>query len=109
MGSPRSQAGTYWNKTQNVHLTPPGAERTVVLWTPWVDRPEDRLSGRLEWYDSILSRFTWQASGQAIEARLGRNGHATSKIVGYRGTSIDGEAPEILGDIARNHPARLAE
>jgi hypothetical protein len=58
----RSQAGTFWNKTQNVHLTPPGAERTVVLWTPWVDRPEDRLSGRLEWYDSILTRVTWQAT-----------------------------------------------
>src|SRR6185436_7994185 len=28
-GLARSQAGTYWNKTQNVHLTPPGAERTV--------------------------------------------------------------------------------
>jgi hypothetical protein len=27
----RSQAGTYWNKTQNVHLTPPGAEQTVVV------------------------------------------------------------------------------
>jgi outer membrane receptor protein involved in Fe transport len=61
-GLARSQAGTYWNKTQSVHLTPPGAERTVVLWTPWVDRPEDRLSGRLEWYDSILTRITWQAS-----------------------------------------------
>ncbi len=58
----RSQAGTYWNKTQNVFLTPPGAERKVVLWTPWVDRPQDRLSGRLEWYDSILSRVTLQAS-----------------------------------------------
>jgi hypothetical protein len=61
-GLVRSQAGTYWNKTQNVHLTPPGAERTVVLWTPWTDRPEDRLSGRLEWYDSILTRITWQAT-----------------------------------------------
>src|SRR5262245_5108270 len=63
-GLARSQAGTYWNKTQNIHLTPPGAERTVVLWTPWVDRPEDRLSGRLEWYDSILSRVTWQATSK---------------------------------------------
>jgi hypothetical protein len=61
-GLSRSQAGTFWNKTQNVFLTPPGAERKVVLWTPWTDRPEDRNSGRLEWYDSILTRITWQAS-----------------------------------------------
>jgi hypothetical protein len=61
-GLARSQAGTFWNKTQNVFLTPPGAERKVVLWTPWVDRPEDRHSGRLEWYDSILARVTWQAT-----------------------------------------------
>jgi outer membrane receptor protein involved in Fe transport len=61
-GVVRSQAGTYWNKTQNEHLTPPGAARTVVKWTPWVDRPEDRMSGRLEWYDSIISRVTWQAT-----------------------------------------------
>ena len=61
-GVARSQAGTYWNKTQNEYLTPPGAEYKVVKWTPWVDRPEDRLSGRLEWYDSVLTRITWQAT-----------------------------------------------
>jgi hypothetical protein len=61
-GLVRSQAGTFWNKTQDVHLTPLGAQRTVVLWTPWVDRPEDRMSGRLEWYDSILTRITYQAT-----------------------------------------------
>jgi hypothetical protein len=61
-GIARSQAGTYWNKTQSEYLTPPGAAYKVVKWTPWVDRPEDRMSGRLEWYDSILSRVTWQAS-----------------------------------------------
>jgi hypothetical protein len=61
-GLSRSQAGTFWNKTQNVFLTPPGAQNKVVLWTPWVDRPEDRNSGRLEWYDSILSRITYQAT-----------------------------------------------
>jgi outer membrane receptor protein involved in Fe transport len=61
-GLVRSQAGTFWNKTQNVFLTPPGAERKVVQWTPWVERPEDRMSGRLEWYDSILTRITWQAT-----------------------------------------------
>jgi hypothetical protein len=63
-GVARGQAGVYWNKTQDVFLTPPTAERKVVLWTPWVDRPIDRLSGRLEWYQSILSRVTWQATSK---------------------------------------------
>src|SRR5262245_11664686 len=49
-GVSRTQAGVYWNKTQNEYLTPPGAQYNVVKWTPWVDRPEDRSSGRLEWY-----------------------------------------------------------
>jgi len=61
-GVARGQAGVYWNKTQNVYLTPADADRKVVLWTPWIDRPVDRLSGRLEWYQSILSRVTWQAT-----------------------------------------------
>jgi outer membrane receptor protein involved in Fe transport len=61
-GVARSQAGTYWNQTQNEYLTPPGAQYKVVKWTPWVDRPEDRMSGRLEWYDSVLTRITWQAT-----------------------------------------------
>jgi hypothetical protein len=61
-GVARGQAGVYWNKTQNVYLTPAGADRKVVLWTPWIDRPIDRLSGRREWYQSILSRVTWQAT-----------------------------------------------
>ncbi|MQA31170.1 MAG: hypothetical protein GEU82_15275 [Luteitalea sp.] len=61
-GFSRKHAGVFWNKTQNVELTPPGAERVVVLWTPWVDRPDDRASGRWEWYDSQLVRMTWQAS-----------------------------------------------
>ena len=52
-GIARTQAGAYWNKTQSTFLTPPGAERKVVLWTPWTDRPEDVDSGRREWYDSI--------------------------------------------------------
>jgi hypothetical protein len=61
-GFARAGAGTYWNKTQDVRLTPPGAEFTVVQWTPWVDRPLDEYSGRLEWYQSFLGRLTWQAS-----------------------------------------------
>ena len=61
-GVARTQAGTFWNQTQNEFLTPPGADYKVVKWTPWVDRPEDRLSGRLEWYDSVLTRITWQAT-----------------------------------------------
>ena len=63
-GVARNQAGVFWNKTQNEFLTPPGAARKVVKWTPWTDRPEDRNSGRLEWYDSILSRFTYQATSK---------------------------------------------
>jgi len=63
-GIARTQAGTYWNKTQNVFLTPPGAERKVVQWTPWTDRPEDVDSGRREWYDSFLSRVTYQMNAK---------------------------------------------
>ena len=49
---------------QDAERVPDAAGRRVqvVLWTPWVDRPEDRLSGRLEWYDSVLTRITWQAT-----------------------------------------------
>jgi len=61
-GLARAQAGIFWNKTQNVFLTPPDAPLKVVQWTPWVDRPEDRNSGRLEWYDSILARITYRAT-----------------------------------------------
>src|SRR5262245_50312996 len=63
-GIARTQAGTYWNKTQDVFLTPPGAERKVVKWTPWTDRPEDVNSGRREWYDSFLSRVTYQMNAK---------------------------------------------
>jgi len=61
-GFARQNAGVYWNKTQDVFLTPPGAAAKVVKWTPWVDRPLDRLSGRQEWYDSALGRITWQVT-----------------------------------------------
>jgi len=61
-GFARQNAGVFWNKTQDVFLTPPGAAAKVVKWTPYVDRPLDRLSGRQEWYDSVLGRVTWQAS-----------------------------------------------
>jgi hypothetical protein len=61
-GFARRGAGVYWNKTQDQYLTPPDAPLKVVKWTPWVDRPLDRNSGRLEWYDSGLGRITWQAS-----------------------------------------------
>ena len=36
----------------------------MVKWTPWTDRPEDVDSGRLEWYDSILSRVTYQMNAK---------------------------------------------
>jgi hypothetical protein len=63
-GMARQFAGVYWNKTQNELLTPPGAAREVVRLTPWVDRPLDRLSSRLEWYDSTAGRLTWQATSK---------------------------------------------
>jgi len=61
-GFARQNAGVYWNKTQNEFLTPANAAAKVVKWTPWVDRPLDRLSGRQEWYDSGLGRVTWQVT-----------------------------------------------
>ena len=79
-GFARSGAGVFWNQStapgapatgQPRLLTPdrprpadPSTQafREVVNFVPWVDRPEDRFSGRLEWYDSALSRITWQAS-----------------------------------------------
>ncbi len=59
-GFSRQIAGAYWNKTQDVFLTPPGAERKVVKWTPWTDRELNEDSGRYEWYNSGLARGTWQ-------------------------------------------------
>ena len=70
-GFSRKVAGVYWNQStypgapptgQPRFLTPPGAERKVVNFVPYVDRPDDRYSGRLEWYDSYLGRVTWQAT-----------------------------------------------
>jgi hypothetical protein len=61
-GFARQMAGVYWNRTQDVFITPPGESRKVVLWTPWVDRPLNKYSGRYEWYESTLGRLTWQAS-----------------------------------------------
>ena len=70
-GFSRKHAGVYWNQStfpgapdtgQPRYLTPPGAERQVVNFIPYVDQPDNRFSGRLEWYDSYLSRVTWQAA-----------------------------------------------
>ena len=81
-GFARKAAGTYWNQStapgapatgQPRYLSPLDQEyagrdtdtqpmRQVVNFIPWVDRPDDRYSGRLEWYDSSLFRGTWQAS-----------------------------------------------
>ena len=70
-GFSRRHDGVFWNQNTapgapstglRPFLTPPGAERKVVRFTPWTDRPDDRYSGRLEWYDSYLSRITWQAT-----------------------------------------------
>jgi len=62
-GFARAEAGVFWNETQGTFLGTSGStNQQVVQWTPWVTRPIDRTSGRLEWYQSGLGRFTWQAS-----------------------------------------------
>ncbi|MBI2189472.1 MAG: TonB-dependent receptor, partial [Acidobacteria bacterium] len=63
-GYRRIYGGVFWNKTQDPSfaLTPPGAERVVVPFTPWGDRPLDRESGRWQWTQSFLVRLTWQAA-----------------------------------------------
>ena len=70
-GFSRKTAGVTWNQStfpgapptgQPTFLTPPGAERQVVNFIPYTDQPDNRFSGRLEWYDSYLSRITWQAA-----------------------------------------------
>ena len=70
-GFSRKTANLFWNQSthpgapptgQPTFLTPPGAERKVVNVVPWVDRPNDRFSGRLEWYDSYIGKVTWQAT-----------------------------------------------
>ncbi len=70
-GFSRKHDGVFWNQNTvpgapstglSPFLTPPGADRKVVRFSPWTDRPDDRFSGRLEWYDSYLSRVTWQAA-----------------------------------------------
>src|SRR5262249_42045710 len=58
-GMAKQFANVYWNKTQNVALTPPGAALRVVQYTPWVDRPLDSRSSRWESYDSLSGRATW--------------------------------------------------
>jgi hypothetical protein len=59
-GRPRSTGRQ--SRGEKIFLTPPGAERKVVLWTPFTDRELNEDSGRYEWYNSGLARGTWQAS-----------------------------------------------
>ena len=63
-GYGRNHAGVFWNETQDPSfaLSPPGVNALLVPWTAWVDRPRDRISGRWQWTQSLLGRFTWQAS-----------------------------------------------
>lgn len=64
-GYGRNHAGSFWNKTQDpsFDLSPAGGP-VVVPWTPWTDRPEDRVSGRWQWTQSFLARLTLQASAK---------------------------------------------
>ena len=70
-GFSRKHDGVFWNQStapgtpptgESRFRTPPGAERKVANFIPWVDRPDDRYSGRLEWYDSYLTRLTFQVT-----------------------------------------------
>jgi hypothetical protein len=75
-GMARQFGGVYWNETQNVLLSPPGADLEVVKLTPWIDRPLDVHSGRWEWYDTYLGRLTWQAGAKHKFNILSDNQHA---------------------------------
>jgi len=75
-GMARQFGGVYWNQTQNVLLSPPGANLEVVKLTPWIDRPLDVHSGRWEWYDTYLGRATWQAGAKHKFNILSDNQHA---------------------------------
>ena len=63
-GYGRNHAGVFWNKTQDPSyaLSPPGANALMVPYTKWLDRPRDRNSGRWQWTQSLLGRFTFQAT-----------------------------------------------
>ena len=61
-GYGRNHAGVFWNQTQDPSnaLTPPGVNALVVPYTRWLDRPRDKNSGRWQWTQSLLGRFTFQ-------------------------------------------------
>ena len=71
-GFSRAHAGVYWNQNTFPGAPPTGAAEVPhasgsgsqggELHPVRVDRPDNRYSGRLEWYDSYLSRLTWQAA-----------------------------------------------
>ena len=70
-GFSREGANVYWNRCTHPGTScadgrymgaSEGTKRQVVRLENYTDRPKDRYSGRLEWYDSYLSRLTWQAT-----------------------------------------------
>jgi hypothetical protein len=63
-GMAKQFANTFYNKTQDEALTPPGAFLRVVPWTPYVDRPLDTYSSRWESYDSYSGRITYQLAAK---------------------------------------------
>jgi len=70
-GMAKQFANTFYNKTQDQALTPPGAFLRVVPWTPYVDRPLDTYSSRWESYDSYSGRVTYQlAAKHKIDAYI---------------------------------------
>jgi len=68
-GFSRKIAGLYWNQSTwpgapdtglPKFLTPDSAPLKVVNLVKYVDMPDNRYSGRLEWYDSYITRLTLQ-------------------------------------------------
>jgi hypothetical protein len=103
-GVSKSIAGDFWNKTQDVFLTPSNATRKVVLWTPWTDRPLDKVSGRYEWYNSAFGRGTWQAS-QRNKFNLLFDYQRACNCYG----ATNGAAQEAAGASYKFQPSRLIQ
>lgn len=103
-GISKQIANDYWNKTQDVFLTPASAARKVVQWTPWTDRPLDKVSGRYEWYNSGFGRGTWQAS-QRNKFNLLFDYQRACNCYG----ATNGAAQEAAGASYKFQPSRLMQ
>ena len=78
-----------------------------MKWTPWVDRPLDRLSGRQEWYDSALGRVKPRNIEHDPRVALSWHEHHEG---GYHSMQIQGYVVEtIVGEQAEADIDSLAE